>query len=70
MKWQVAAVRGAIIFLYFVVATVWLPHRVLLLGFVESGSSFVRDLIVLVVWGVALGGGMYALRVGQRKGLI
>ena len=70
MSWTTAAVRGLLVFVYFAVATVWLPHRVLLLGFMEDASSNVRDLILVIVWGGTLGAGMYLLRAAQRRGLI
>lgn len=70
MTWATAGARGLLIVLYLVVATVWLPDQVLGLGFVEDASSIVRDLVLVIVWGSALGVGMYLLRVGQRRGLI
>lgn len=70
MTWTAAAVRGLAVFVYFVIATVWIPHRVLSLGFVANASSTVSDLLVLVIWGGALVAGMYLLRLGQRRGVI
>ena len=70
MTWTAAALRGLLIFVYFVVATVWLPNRVLRLGFIADANSFVEDLVVLIVWGAALVGGMYALRTAQRRKII
>jgi len=70
MTWPAAAARALSIFVYFVVATVWLPSRVLRIGFIADANSFVEDLVVLIVWGAALSGGMYALRVAQRRKII
>jgi len=70
MTWPTAVVRGLVVFLYFVIATVWVPHRVLSLGFVADASSVVSDLVLLIIWGGALVGGMYLLRLGQRRGMI
>ena len=70
MSWMNASVRGVGIFVYFVVATVWLPDFVLKMDSIASASSFVRDLVVLVIWGAAFVGGLWLLRFGQRKGLV
>lgn len=70
MTWKIASLKGLAIVLYFVIATVWLPDFVLRLGFVQTASDLLSDLVVLAVWGAALLGGMWALRIGQRKGLI
>jgi len=70
MTWMNASLRGLVIFVYFVVATVWLPNFVVRLAPVASASSFVSDSLVLVVWGVGLGAGLWLLRFAQRRGLI
>jgi hypothetical protein len=70
MSWTTAGWRGALVVVYFVVATVWLPDFVLGLGAVADSSRTLRDLIVLVIWAGALGAGMYMLRRYQRQGLI
>ena len=70
MTWRTASLKAAAIVLYFVLATVWLPDFVLNLGVVESSSDIVSDLVVTAVWGGALVGGIWALRIGQRRGLI
>ena len=70
MTWATASLKAAAIVIYFVLATVWLPDFVLGLGFIEDSSDFIGDLIVSTVWGAALFGGMWALRIGQRRGLI
>lgn len=69
MTWIGASLRGLAIVLYFVVATVWLPDFVSRLGFV-TGSDLLGDLVVPAVWGVGLFGGIWMLRIGQRKGSI
>jgi hypothetical protein len=70
MDWITASWRGAIIVLYFAIATVWLPDFIISLGAVADASPILRDLLVLVVWGAALGAGSYLLRRAQRQGLI
>lgn len=70
MDWITASWRGAIIVLYFAIATVWLPDFIIGLGAVADASPILRDLLVLVVWGAALGAGLYLLRRAQRQGLI
>lgn len=70
MSWPSATARGLLIFLYFFFATVWLPDFVLTLSSVAGASSFIRDLIALVVWGTGLGVGMWMLRVAQSRDLI
>lgn len=70
MTWTSAALRSLLIVLYFVVATVWLPDRVLRLGAVAESATLVSDLLVLVVWGAGLVGGLWGLRTAQRRGLI
>jgi hypothetical protein len=70
VTWTTASMRAVAIVLYFIIATVWLPDFVLSLGFVESASEFLSDLVVTAVWAVALGGGIVALRIAQQRGLI
>ena len=70
VTWRTASLRSAAIVLYFILATVWLPDFVLSLGLVESSSRLISDLVVTAVWGGALFGGIWALRIGQRRGLI
>lgn len=70
MTWTIASIRAAAIVLYFVIATVWLPDFVLGLGFIASSSRFIGDLVVSVVWGGALVGGLWGLRIAQRRGMI
>lgn len=70
MTWINATVRGVIVFLYFLVATVWIPNTILQLSFVADAASFVRDAIVLAVWSVGLFGGLFLLRQAQKRDLI
>ncbi len=70
MTWSGAAVRGAIIVVYIVVATVWLPDMLVQFSAVAKAPPIVRDAIVFAVWGAGLFGGLYGLRSAQRKGLI
>lgn len=70
MSWMNAYLRAAVIFLYFFVATVYVPNYVLRLGFVSDATAVVQDIVVLVIWGVALVAGVYLLRRFQRQGLI
>jgi len=65
-----AWLRGLGFFVYIVIATVWLPDFVAKLDSVAGAEAFVRDLIVLAVWGAGLVGGLWLLRFGQRKGLV
>ena len=69
MSWLGALWRGALIVVYFVVTTVWLPDFVLRLSAVQDSSQSLRDIIVLLVWGGALGAGIYGLRRAQSAGL-
>lgn len=68
MDWATAAWRGAVIVVYFAITTLWLPDVVL--GFFADAARPVRDLVALIIWGAALGAGMYLLRRFQRQGLI
>lgn len=70
MSWISAWIRGLLIFLYFVVATVILPNSVLRLEFISRASSVLRDLAVLTTWGAGFVVGLYALRRLQRRGVI
>lgn len=70
VTWTTASIRAAVIVLYFVITTVWLPDFLLALDFVKGSSDFVSDLVTSVVWGAALVGGMWALRIAQRRGMI
>lgn len=61
--WPAAYVRAVAVFLYFALATVWLP------SFIVSTSSDAgfRDIAVTVVWLGAFGGGLWGLRELQRR---
>ena len=69
VTWVTASLRAAVIVLYFIVATVWLPDFVLD-NFLDEASALVVDLVAPAIWAGALIVGMWALRVGQRRGLI
>lgn len=70
MEWMTAAWRGTVVVLYFVITTVWLPDFIIGLGAVAEAPAILRDTVILVVWGTALGAGIYLLRRFQRQGLI
>ena len=70
MTWMNAYLRGLLIFAYFLVATVIVPNFVVRLDQIGRASAFVRDIVVLGVWGVGLVAGLYLLRRFQRSGLI
>lgn len=69
MTWLDALWRGAVVVVYFVFATVWLPNFVIESKYVADLSSIYRDAFVVVVWGGALGLGMAGLRLAQARGL-
>ncbi len=70
MSWMNAYVRGLLIFVYFVIATVIIPNFVVRLDSVARSSSIVQDLAVLTTWGAGFVAGLYLLRRFQRKGVI
>jgi hypothetical protein len=70
MSWIGATWRGLLIVAFFFAATVWLPDFVLGLDVIASAPSLFRDLAALGVWGVGFAGGLWALRLSQRRGLI
>ncbi len=61
--------KSAGIFLYFAIATVWVPSR-LLTGPLRLNSQVVQDIVAVGTWGFALVLGMWGLRYLQRRGLI
>ncbi len=70
MTWVNAYLRGLLIFVYFVVATVIVPDIVVRLDVITGASSVVQDLVVPGVWAAGFVGGLYLLRRFQRTGLI
>ncbi len=70
MSWIGAIGRGLLIVVFFFVGTVWIPDFVLKLDSIASAPSLVRDLGVLVIWGGGFAGGLYLLRIAQRRGLV
>jgi len=70
VSWRNAYVRGLLVFVYFVIATVIVPDFVVRLDSVAGASTIVSDVVVLAVWGVGLVAGLYLLRRFQRTGLI
>ncbi|HAX81488.1 MAG TPA: hypothetical protein DCY40_02835 [Actinobacteria bacterium] len=70
MSWIGATWRGLLIVAFFFAATVWLPDFVLGLDAIALAPSWVRDLGVLGVWGAGFVGGLWALRLLQRRRLI
>ena len=70
MSWISAIARGLLIVAYFVVATVWLPNKVASIDAVESASRLMRDILTSGVWAVALGIGIWLLRIAQRRGIV
>ncbi len=70
MTWVNAYLRGLLIFVYFVVATVIVPDIVVRLDVITGAPSVVQDLVVPGVWAAGLVGGLYLLRRFQRTGLI
>lgn len=70
MTWLGASARGAIIVVYLIVATVLVPNGLLRMGAIAEAPSIVQDLVPLTVWTIGLFGGLYGMRVAQRKGLI
>ncbi len=70
MTWPAAGLRAVAVFVYFVVATVWLPDFVLKLDGIAGASAFVRDAVVSALWMAGLAGGLVLLRRAQRRGVI
>jgi hypothetical protein len=68
MTWMNAWVRAALVFIYFVVMTVIVPDYVV--NALGSASAFVRDIVVLGIWTVALAAGLWGLRRLQSRGVI
>lgn len=68
MSWLDATIRSLATVVYFVVASVWLPSRILRTDTVAAADAGVRDLVAVVVWGLAVAIGIGGLRVAQRRG--
>src|SRR3972149_4058499 len=68
MSWIGAMGRGLLIVSFFFAAVVWIPNLVVEVDFVASASSWVRDGAVVTVWGVGFVGGLFLLRIAQRRG--
>ena len=65
-----AFLSGMAIVAYFTVATVWLPSALLRSSLLAGAERNISDLVTVVVWGVGLGFGMWALRWAQDRALI
>jgi len=70
MSWIGAIGRGLLIVAFFFAAVVWIPNLVVEVDFVASASSWVRDGAVVTVWGVGFVGGLFLLRIAQRRGFV
>jgi hypothetical protein len=70
MTWSGAALRSALIVVYFIIATVWLPDAMVQFNPIAQAAPLVRDAIVIAVWSAGLFGGLFGLRVAQRRKLI
>jgi len=70
LSWSSATWRSLIIFGYVVIFTVWLPDRVVKIGAVASASTWIRDGIALVAWGVPLLVALVGVRIAQEHELI
>ncbi len=65
--WPRAWLKAAVIFLFFVIATVVVPSVIMQWGPVTRAPRIVQDLIGSGIWVVALGVGLYGLWRGQRE---
>ena len=70
MSWINAYLRGLLIVAFFVLATVLVPNYVIKLGSVADAARWLRDSIVLVIWGGGLVVGMWLLRMAQKRGVV
>jgi cytochrome c5 len=61
---------GLVIFLYFTLATVWLPSHLLDDPALADWPDLIREGLVTAVWAGALGVGIVGLRLAQRSGRI
>lgn len=67
LSWPKAWLKTAVIVVYFVVATVWLPSRIVQAGFVARLPRFARDLIGSGAWLIPMALGIYALWWAERN---
>ena len=70
MSWPRAILIGLAIVVYFSVATMWLPSKLIQLDSVASASEWVQNLTVTGSWFIALAAGIVGLRRAQRRGWI
>ena len=68
--WMRAGVVGLAIVAYFAAATVWLPDWLLGTQPVVEASELTQDVVATSAWLVAIGLGLWGLRVAQRRGWI
>ena len=68
--WATAWWLGIVVFLYFAIATVWLPDYVINEPTLKSMPDLVKDLAASGAWFVALAVGIFSLRLLQKKGRI
>jgi cyanate permease len=70
MTWPRAVLIGLSIFVYFSVATMWLPSKLIRLGSVASAAQWIQNVTVTGSWFIALAVGFVALRQAQKRGWI
>lgn len=70
LSWFEAWLKTAVIVVYFVVFTVFLPSYVLQTPAVSGAARFTQELIGSAVWAVGLGAGLWALDYAQRTSRI
>ncbi|HSR45381.1 MAG TPA: cytochrome c [Acidimicrobiia bacterium] len=68
--WPRAWWLAVVVFLYFAVATVWLPDYVINEPSLSSMPDLVKDLAASGAWFVALAAGIYSLRILQKRNRI
>ncbi len=67
ISWGTAYLRAGLIFLYFVLATAWLPSWIVSWNAVAGASRWVSDLVGSAAWLVPLAVGFAALRWLQKR---
>lgn len=65
-----AMLSAVAIFLYFAVATVWLPSALLRSPLLAGASRNVSDVVAVVVWAIGIGAGLWGLRYAQDRAWI